>query len=72
MFDDGGLRFIGAALAIGLSALGTAWAQARIGSAGMGVLAEKPDLLNSVFLILVLPETIVILGFVVAAMILLL
>jgi len=65
-------RFIGAALAIGLSALGTAWAQARIGSAGAGVLAEKPDLLNSIFLILVLPETIVILGFVVAAMILLL
>lgn len=63
---------IGAALAIGLSALGTAWAQARIGAAGTGVLAEKPELLNSIFLILVLPETLVILGFVVAAMILLL
>ena len=65
-------RAIGAALAIGISALGTAWAQARIGSAGTGALAEKPELLNSIFLILVLPETIVILGFVVAAMILLL
>ncbi len=65
-------RAIGAALAIGLSALGTAWAQVRIGSAGTGVLAEKPELLNSIFLILVLPETLVILGFVVAAMILLL
>ena len=41
---------IGAALAIGLSALGTAWAQARIGTAGTGVLAEKPELLNSIFL----------------------
>lgn len=70
--DEGAARMIGASLAIGLSALGTAWAQARIGSAGAGVLAEKPELLNSVFLILVLPETIVILGFVVAAMILLL
>ena len=67
-----GGAFIGAALAIGLSALGTAWAQARIGSAGVGVLGEKPELLNNIFLILVLPETIVILGFVVAAMILLL
>ena len=65
-------RALAAALAIGLSALGTAWAQARIGSAGTGVLAEKPELLNSIFLILVLPETIVIQGFVVAAMILLL
>ena len=66
------VRAIGAALAIGLSALGIAWAQARIGSAGTGVLAEKPELINSIFLIMVLPETIVILGFVVAAMILLL
>ena len=65
-------RAIGAALAIGLSAIGTAWAQARIGSAGAGVLAEKPELLNSIFLSLVLPETIVLRGFVVAAMILLL
>jgi len=70
--DAEGMRYIGAAIAIGLSALGTAWAQARIGSAGAGVLAEKPELLNNIFLILVLPETIVILGFVVAAMILLL
>lgn len=69
--DEGAARFIGAALAIGLSALGTAWAQSRIGAAGAGVLAEKPELLNSVFLLLVLPETIVILGFVVAAIILL-
>ena len=61
-----------AALAVGLGALGTAWAQSRIGAAGAGTLAEKPELLNSIFLILALPETIVVLGFVVAAMILLL
>ena len=72
MFDDGGLRFIGAARAIGLSALGTAWALWWFPHLGSCEVAEKPDLLNSVFLILVLPETIVILGFVVAAMILLL
>ncbi len=70
--DEGAARVIGAALAIGLTALGTAWAQSRIGAAGTGALAEKPELLNSIFLLLVLPETIVILGFVVAAMILLL
>ena len=70
--DPEGARFIAAALAVGLSALGTAWAQSRIGAAGAGALAEKPELLNSIFLILALPETIVVLGFVVAAMILLL
>jgi len=70
--DPEGSRFIAAALAVGLSALGTAWAQSRIGAAGAGALAEKPELLNSIFLILALPETIVVLGFVVAAMILLL
>lgn len=70
--DEPSARFIAAALAIGLSALGTAWAQARIGAAGAGVLAEKPDMLTSIFLLLALPETMVILGFVVASMILLL
>jgi len=70
--DAEGARFIAAALAVGLGALGTAWAQARIGAAGAGVLGEKPEMLNSIFLILALPETMVVLGFVVAAMILLL
>lgn len=70
--DSEGMRFLAAAIAVGLGALGTGWAQSRIGAAGAGTLAEKPELLNSIFLILALPETIVVLGFVVAAMILLL
>jgi len=70
--DSEGIRFLAAAIAVGLGALGTGWAQSRIGAAGAGTLAEKPELLNSIFLILALPETIVVLGFVVAAMILLL
>lgn len=60
-----------AALAIGLSALATGWAQSRIGAAGAGVLAEKPELTATVIILLAIPETMVILGFVVAAMILL-
>jgi len=59
-----------AALAIGLSALATGFAQSRIGSAGAGTLAEKPELSGTVIILLAIPETIVILGFVVAAMIL--
>jgi V/A-type H+-transporting ATPase subunit K len=60
-----------AALAIGLSALATGWAQSRIGSAGAGVLAEKPELTGTVIILLAIPETMVILGFVIATMILL-
>ena len=60
-----------AALAIGLPALATGWAQSRIGAAGAGTLAEKPELTATVIIMLAIPETMVILGFVVAAMILL-
>jgi len=60
-----------AALAIGLTALGTAWAQSRIGAAGAGSLAEKPELSGTIVILLAIPETMVILGFVIATMILL-
>jgi V/A-type H+-transporting ATPase subunit K len=63
---------IGAGLAVGLSALGTGYAQARIGAAGLGAMAERPELLGSSVILMAIPETAVILGFVVATMILLL
>ncbi|KQC04327.1 MAG: ATPase [Methanoculleus sp. SDB] len=63
---------LGAAIAIGLAAIGTAWAQSRIGSAGAGTIAENPDLVGPVIILEAIPETMVILGFVVAAMILML
>ena len=59
-----------AALAIGLPALATAWAQSKIGAAGAGTLAEKPELSATVIIMIAIPETMVILGFVIAAMIL--
>jgi len=67
-----GLLAVGAGLAIGLAALATGYAQARIGSAGIGALAEKPELTGRVILLIAIPETLVILGFAVAAMIILL
>jgi V/A-type H+-transporting ATPase subunit K len=70
--DTGGLLAIGAGLAVGLAAIGTGIAQSRIGSAGAGAIAEKPELLGSIILLIAIPETMVILGFAVAAMILLL
>jgi V/A-type H+-transporting ATPase subunit K len=62
----------GAALALGVGAVATAFAQSRIGSAGAGTIAENPDLVGSVIILVALPETLVILGFVIAAMILIL
>jgi len=59
-----------AALAIGLPAIATGWAQSKIGSAGAGAVAEKPELTGAMLIMLAIPETMVILGFVVAAMIL--
>ena len=59
-----------AALAIGLTALATAWAQSRIGAAGAGTLAEKPELAGTIVILVAIPETMVILGFVIATMIL--
>jgi V/A-type H+-transporting ATPase subunit K len=70
--DEQAARFLAAALAVGLGAIGTAWAQSRIGSAGAGAVAEKPEISGTIFILVALPETMVILGFVVAALILLL
>lgn len=68
--DSSGLVAIGAALAVGLAAIATGIAQARIGSAGAGAIAEKPELVGTIVLLIAIPETMVILGFAVAAMIL--
>jgi V/A-type H+-transporting ATPase subunit K len=66
------LDAISAALAIGVTALATAFVQARIGAAGAGALAERPELRGPIILLVAIPETMVILGFAVAAIILLL
>ena len=64
------LMGLAAALAIGISALATAWVQSRIGSAGAGAVAEKPEVRGAVIVMLAIPETLVILGFVVTVLIL--
>jgi V/A-type H+-transporting ATPase subunit K len=64
------MLMLAAALAIGVSSLATAWAQSRIGAAGAGTIAEKPELRGTVIIMLAIPETMVILGFVIAVMIL--
>lgn len=57
---------IGAGLAIAVTALATAWAQAKIGAAGVGALAEDDSLFGNVLILTVIPETMVIFGLVVA------
>jgi V/A-type H+-transporting ATPase subunit K len=61
---------LAAALAVGIPALATAWAQSRIGPAIAASMAEKPELSTTAILLVAIPETMVILGFVVAVVIL--
>ncbi len=62
---------VGAGIAILGGAIGTGIAQSAIGGAGLGLIAEKPEELGKALLFLVLPETILIFGFVVAILIML-
>jgi V/A-type H+-transporting ATPase subunit K len=64
------LIVLAAAVAVAIPALATAWAQSRIGPAISATLAEKPELSTIAVLLIAIPETMVILGFVVALVIL--
>ncbi len=69
--DSTGLLAIAAALSLGISAAATSYAQAKIGSAGAGAIAERPEVAGTIIILEAIPETMVILGFAVAAMIIL-
>jgi V/A-type H+-transporting ATPase subunit K len=62
-------KAIAAGLAMSVSALAAGYAQAKIGSAGAGTLAERPEVSIWVITLQALPEVIVLLGFVSAIMI---
>jgi len=65
------LTAIGVGLAIGMTAIATSIVQSKVGAAGVGALVEKPELMGPIIILVAIPETLVILGFAVAAMILL-
>ena len=71
---DAAFRAIGfgvaAALAVGLSILGAGYAVGRIGSAAVGALVEKPELLPRTILFIALGEGLAVLGFAFAMMLL--
>jgi V/A-type H+-transporting ATPase subunit K len=62
---------LSAALVMSVAAIAAAWAQSRIGAAGAAALAEKPEVNTTVVIMIAIPETVAILGFIVAVMILL-
>jgi V/A-type H+/Na+-transporting ATPase subunit K len=59
-----------AAFAVAVSILGAGYAVGRIGSAAVGALAEKPELLPRTILFVALAEGLAVLGFAIAMMLL--
>lgn len=70
LIGDAGVKAIGAGLAIGLSAIAAGIAEKDIGAAAVGAMAEKEELFVKGLIMTVLPETIVLFGFVIAYLIL--
>lgn len=60
-----------AAIAMGLSAIGAAYAIATTGAAAIGATAEKPEVGGKVLIIVALAEAVAIYGLVIAVLILL-
>jgi V/A-type H+-transporting ATPase subunit K len=61
---------LSAALAVGVSALAAAYAVGRVGSAAVGALAEKPELMGRLLILVGLAEGIAIYGLIIAILIL--
>ena len=61
---------LGAALATGLSSLGAGYAVGRVGTAAVGALAEKPELLGRLLILVGLAEGIAIYGLIISILIL--
>jgi V/A-type H+-transporting ATPase subunit K len=66
MATDAGIIALGAGLAIGAAAIATAWAQKTIGAAAVGATAENDKMFGRGLIYMVLPETIVLFGLVIA------
>lgn len=62
--------FIAAALSTGLSSIGAGYAVSNVGAAAIGALAEKPELLGRILIIIGLAEGIAIYGLIVSILIL--
>jgi V/A-type H+/Na+-transporting ATPase subunit K len=65
-----GWAFLAAALSTALAAIGAGYAVARVGSAAIGAIAEKPELFGRVLVLVGLAEGIAIYGLIVSILIL--
>ncbi len=65
-----GLAMIGAAISAGLASVGAAYAVGMVGSAAVGAMVEKPELLGRLLILVGLAEGIAIYGLIVAVLIL--
>ncbi len=65
-----GLALVAAALSTGLSAIGAGIAVAMVGSAAMGAMAEKPEIMSRSIIFVGLAEGIAIYGLIISIMIL--
>lgn len=57
---------IGSAIAMGASAIATGWAEKAVGAAAVGAVAEKPELFGRALVFMVIPETIILFGFIIS------
>lgn len=62
--------FVAAAAATGISTVAAAYAVAHVGSAGVGAMAEKPDLFGRILVMVGLAEGIAIYGLIISILIL--
>ena len=69
MISTTGLLGIGAGLALGLAAIGTGIGQREAMAAAIGAISEDPKMFAKALIFAVLPETILIFGFVTAFLI---
>jgi len=69
MVDDGMIA-LSAGITMAGTGIATAWAEKVVGGATVGAIAEKPELFGRGITLMVLPETIVIFGLVIAFLLL--
>ena len=66
LLEGAGAIAMAAGIAMGLAALATAWAEKDIGSAAVGAIAENEKVFGKALILMVIPETIIIFGFLIA------
>ncbi len=64
--SEAGMIALGAGIAVGIAGLGAGLAEKDIGAAAVGAVAENEKLMGKALIFIVIPETIVLFGFVIA------